>query len=426
MALRVAVVGAGYWGPNLVRNFRGSPDWDLVAVCDLDQARADATHNVISTRQGVRTMDVELVDLRSQWGEIADEVEPRILDAMRRGAFVGGEDVTQFEQEYAAFIGAEHCVGVANGTDALELAMRAAGVTAGGEVIMPANTFIATAEAASRIGAIPVPVDVDDTHLLIDPSRVAEAVTTKTQAIVPVHLFGQVAPVEELRQIAADAGVPIVEDAAQSQGASRHGHGAGTLGLIAGTSFYPGKNLGASGDGGAVTTNDPHLAQRVRQMANHGSTVKYVHDVIGFNSRLDAVHAITLLAKLKRLEAWNSLRGDAANRYARLLEGIRGVRLPTSLVGNVDVWHLYVIRVPHRDAVLDRLTEARIGAGLHYPYPWHLTSAYAGLGYAPGICPVAERAAHEILSLPMHPHLTEEQQSRVADALAEAMHARTN
>jgi len=367
-------------------------------------------------------MTIPLVDLRAQQAEIADETEPLVLEALRGAGFIGGPHVAAFEAAYAAFLGTGHCIGVANGTDALELALRAVGVGVGDEVIMPANTFIATAEAASRIGATPVAVDVDPEHLLISPEAVAAAVTQRTRAIVPVHLFGQVAPVEALESIAADAGVPIVEDAAQSQGATRNGRKAGTLGRIAATSFYPGKNLGASGDAGAVMTDDDDLARQVRLMANHGSSVKYRHDVVGMNSRLDAIHAITLNAKLARLERWNEQRRAAAQRYADLLADVPGVRLPTSMPGNVDVWHLYVVRVAERDRVLAELNAAGVGAALHYPDPWHLTPAYASTGVA-GSCPVAEGAAAEILSLPLYPHITAEQQQDVVAALTAALAA---
>lgn len=366
-------------------------------------------------------MSVPFLDLRAQQAEIADEVEPAVLEVLRSAGFIGGPHVAAFERAYADYVGVDHCVGVANGTDAVELALRAVGVTAGGEVIMPANTFIATAEAASRIGATPVPVDVDDEYLLIDPAAVAAAVTERTQAIVPVHLYGQVAPVEKLQAIADAAGVPIVEDAAQSQGASRYGRAAGSLGRIAATSFYPGKNLGASGDGGAVTTDDEELAHNVRLVAGHGSVVKYKHEVVGVNSRLDSIHAVALNAKLARLDRWNALRQAAADRYSDLLGDIRGVRVPRSMDGNSDVWHLYVIRLADRDRVLAELNAAGVGAALHYPEPWHLTAAYRHLGYAEGVCPVAERAAKEILSLPMFPHLSDDQQILVRDALRAAV-----
>lgn len=362
-------------------------------------------------------MTIPLVDLTAQHLEVADEVSIGIADVFRRTAFVGGPEVDEFEQEYAAYIGATHCIGAGNGTDALELALRAAGVTPGGEVILPANTFIATAEAVSRIGARPVLVDVDDEYLLIDPDQVANAVTSRTQAVIPVHLFGQTAFVEQIRQAVGNAAIPIVEDAAQSQGALRFGRSAGSLGAVAATSFYPGKNLGAAGDAGAVTTNDPQIAETVRMLAAHGSPSKYVHDVVGMNSRLDTVQAVYLRAKLSRLEKWNELRRDAAARYQELLQPLPEVRLPQSAAGNLDVWHLYVVRTPDRDRVLAALAADGIGAGIHYPTPLHLTRAYAHLGLGRGAFPVAERAAQQILSLPMFPHLTAEQQETVAASL---------
>lgn len=366
-------------------------------------------------------MRVPLVDLAAQHEEIADEVRLGIEGVFAATAFVGGPAVGRFEEEYAAFVGSAHCIGVANGTDALELALRAVGVGPGAEVILPANTFIATAEAVSRIGAVPVLVDVDDEHLLIDPAQVAAAVTPRTRAIVPVHLFGQTAFVEALEEVARDAGIPIVEDAAQAQGARRHGRSAGSLGRIAATSFYPGKNLGAAGDAGGVTTDDPALAEAVRIMAAHGSPTKYVHDVVGMNSRLDTVQAVYLRAKLARLEKWNQLRREAADRYGRLLADVPGVRAPRVAAGNEDVWHLYVVRTADRDRVLAELAEDGVGAGIHYPTPVHLTRAYAHLGLGPGSFPTAERAAGEILSLPMYPHLTRAQQEHVVSALTDAV-----
>ncbi|MFV0428661.1 MAG: DegT/DnrJ/EryC1/StrS family aminotransferase [Arachnia sp.] len=366
-------------------------------------------------------MDVPFLDLRAQWADIADEAEPALLEAFRSCGFIGGPHVAGFERDYAAFAEARHCIGVGNGTDALELAMRAAGVGPGGEVIMPANTFIATAEAASRIGARPVPVDVEDACLLIDPERIEAAITERTQAIVPVHLYGQCAPVEQVIRVAEGHHLPVIEDAAQSQGATRHGRSAGSLALAAATSFYPGKNLGASGDAGAVTTSDDGFAHQVRLVSAHGSIEKYSHEVVGLNSRLDAIHAITLAAKLRRLPAWNRARRAVAELYAELLGGIDGLRLPETLPGNEHVWHLFVVRVDQRNRVLDRLHSAGIGAGLHYPQPWYLSPAYRHLGYRPGTAPVAERAADRLLSLPMFPHLKPQQQERVADAVRRAV-----
>lgn len=366
-------------------------------------------------------VSVPMVDLGAQQDEIADEVEAGLKDVFTQASFIGGPAVAEFEQSYARFLGAGSCVGVANGTDALELALRASGVTAGGEVILPANTFIATAEAVSRIGAVPVPVDVDPEHLLIDPGRVAAAVTSRTQAIMPVHLFGQTAFVERLVPIAASCGAVIVEDAAQSQGATRNGRFAGTLGLVAGTSFYPGKNLGAAGDAGAVVTDDEDIAARVRMLGAHGSEQKYQHEAVGMNSRLDTVQAVVLNAKLRRLAGWNERRRQAADRYQELLADLPGVVLPRSAEGNTDVWHLYVIRVAERDRVLAALNDAGIGAGIHYPVPVHLSGAYRGLGLGPGSFPVAEQAAGAILSLPIFPHISEAQQQYVADQLRAAL-----
>ena len=365
--------------------------------------------------------NIPLVDLAAQHHEIAAEVLPGIESVFARTAFVGGAEVTAFEEEYARYVDVRHCVGAANGTDALELALRAVGVTAGGEVVLPANTFIATAEAVSRIGATPVLVDVDEEHLLIDPEAVGRTLTERTQAVVPVHLFGQTAPVELIASLCAERGIPVVEDAAQSQGARRHGRPAGSLGRVAATSFYPGKNLGAAGDAGAVTTDDEEVAARVRVVGAHGSPSKYIHDVVGFNSRLDTVQAVYLRAKLARLEKWNGFRRDAAERYAAMLEGVAGVRLPGTAPGNEHVWHLYVVRVAERDRVQRHLAGVGVGTGVHYPTPVHLTRAYAHLGLGPGSFPVAEEAASRILSLPMHPHLTEAQQQHVVEALVDAV-----
>lgn len=364
---------------------------------------------------------IPLVDLRAQQREVQEQVNEGLARIFENTAFIGGAAVADFEQAYAGFVGAGHCIGVGNGTDALELALRAAGVGPGDEVIIPANTFVATAEAVSLTGAIVVPVDVDPQHLLIDPLAAAEAVTEKTKAIIPVHLYGQTAFVEELEPIAAACGAVIIEDAAQSQGATRFGRNAGTLGRVAGTSFYPGKNLGAAGDAGAVLTNDPELAERVRLLSAHGSRVKYVHEAVGRNSRLDAVQAVVLSAKLERLAGWNQLRRDAAARYSELLADVPGVVLPQQAEGNEDVWHLYVVQVEERDRVLAELNEAGIGAGIHYPDPVHLTPAFEHLGYGAGSFPVAEQAAGRILSLPLYPHITEEQQQRVVQALNAAV-----
>jgi dTDP-4-amino-4,6-dideoxygalactose transaminase len=365
-------------------------------------------------------MRVPLVDLVAQQREIADEIAPRLQEVFESAAFIGGAVVAEFEQAYAQYIGVEHAVGVANGTDALELALRVVGVKAADEVILPANTFIATAEAVTRIGAVPVLVDVDPDQLLIDPLQAEQAITARTKAIVPVHLFGQTAPMERIGKLSEEYDVQIVEDAAQAQGAQRSGRPAGGFGIAAGTSFYPGKNLGAAGDAGAVLANDADVAARVRMIAAHGSDRKYVHDVVGFNSRLDAVQAVVLHAKLRRLAKWNDLRRRAAARYFELLAAVPGIRLPIPDPTNTDVWHLFVVQVEERDRILAELNAAGIGAGVHYPTPIHLTGAYAPLGYKRGDFPFAEAAADRILSLPLYPHISSEQQEHVADVLTRA------
>jgi dTDP-4-amino-4,6-dideoxygalactose transaminase len=285
---------------------------------------------------------------------------------------------------------------------------------------VPANTFIATALGVVRAGAVPVPVDCDRTFLL-DPRRIEERLTARTRAILPVHLFGQMADMEAIGEIAAARRLAVAEDAAQSQGARRHGRGCGGFGEAAATSFYPGKNLGAYGDAGAVLSRDGEVAARLRRLRNWGSERKYHHPEIGFNSRLDTLQAVVLAAKLRRLEGWNAARRQAAARYDELLGDLEPLDLPRTLPGNEHVYHLYVVRVPRRDEVLARLLADGVGAGIHYPTPLHLHGAFRDLGYHAGDFPEAERAAAEILSLPLHPHLTAAQQERVADALRRAL-----
>lgn len=364
---------------------------------------------------------VPLMDLAAQQAEVDEEIQLGLKEVFATTSFIGGPAVRQFETAYAAFTGSAYCVGVGNGTEALELALRAGGVTRGGEVILPANTFIATAEAVSRIGAVPVLVDVDPQHQLMDPAHVERAAGTRTQAIVPVHLFGQMAPVERLTPVAERWGAVIVEDAAQAQGATRFGQGVGSGTFAAATSFYPGKNLGAAGDAGGVTTDSGATADLVRLLASHGSREKYVHEVIGMNSRLDTVQAVVLNAKLRRLRYWNALRGAAAAYYTELLHDVPGLVLPRTSPGNVHVWHLYVVRVNHRDEVARRLRARGVGAAIHYPVPVHLTAAYRELHHVRGSFPESESSADRMLSLPMHPHITREQQEYVVHVLGSAL-----
>jgi dTDP-4-amino-4,6-dideoxygalactose transaminase len=365
---------------------------------------------------------IPLVDLSAQHAAVADEVAAGWQEVLARTAFIGGPPVAAFEHEYAEFIGVPHCVAVANGTDAIEIALRALGVGQGDECILPANTFIATAEAVCRAGATPVLVDcADDDTYLIDTDAVEAAVTPRTSAIIPVHLYGQAAQVERLLPLARRAGAWLVEDAAQSQGARRNGTSAGALGDAAATSFYPGKNLGAYGDAGAVLTGSADVAARMRMIRDHGSPRKYEHEVIGVNSRLDTLQAVVLSAKLRRLAGWNAARRAAAAGYDELLSGCDAVVRPRTLDGNEHVWHLYTVRVPDRDRVLKELHAAGIGAGIHYPVPIHLTAAFEGLGYKQGAFPVTEHAARELLSLPLFPEITEAQQERVVSVLISAL-----
>ena len=365
---------------------------------------------------------VPLVDLRQQHSAVAAEVAEGWQQVLAQTAFVGGPQVAEFEQDYAAFTGARHCVSVANGTDAIELALRALGVGSGDECILPANTFIATAEAVLRAGATPVLVNcVDDDTYLMDCDAVEAAVTERTRALIPVHLYGQAAPIERLLDLASRVGAFVVEDAAQAQGARRGDAAAGALGHAAATSFYPGKNLGAYGDAGAILTCSDDVAERARIMREHGSPRKYEHTMLGFNSRLDTLQAVVLSAKLRRLNGWNEARRAAAARYDAMLRDCEQVIRPRTLDGNVHVWHLYVVRIPDRDAVLKELGAAGIGAGIHYPVPIHLTEAFAGLGYAEGAFPIAEKNAAEIISLPLFPEITSEQQEFVVSALLTAL-----
>jgi dTDP-4-amino-4,6-dideoxygalactose transaminase len=360
---------------------------------------------------------IPLVDLAAQHREIASEVAAGFAAVIEQTAFVGGSEVAAFEAELAAFLRVGRCVAVANGTDALELALRAAGVGAGDEVIVPVNTFAATALAVVRAGAVPVFVDCDPEHLLIEPAKLP--VGPRTRAVVPVHLFGQMAPMAALA--AAAPGAVLIEDAAQAHGAAQDGEPVGARSRAAATSFYPGKNLGAYGDGGAVLTSSNDMAERIRALRNYGSDVKYHHPMPGMNSRLDTLQAVVLRAKLTRLAAWNEARRAAARRYDELLADVEQVVRPTTARGNVHVWHLYAIRIPRRDDVLARLAAAGIGAGVHYPVPLHLQGAFADLGHRRGDFPVAERAADALLSLPLYPHITAAQQEEVVVALGKAL-----
>ncbi len=307
-------------------------------------------------------MNVPLVDLSIQHAQIADEVDRSWHALIESSAFVLGDDVADFEREYAVFSGRSSCVGVASGTDALELALRGIDVGPGDEVVVPVNSFVASAVAVVRTGATPVFVDVDPEHLLVDPEAVEATLGPRTRAIMAVHLFGQMAPMRALAEVGRSSGCPLVEDAAQAHGATQNGTHPGSIGAAAATSFYPGKNLGAYGDAGAVLTDDQDLAQLVRQLRNYGSTTKYVHPIVGFNSRLDTLQAVVLRAKLRRLPTWNQQRAAAASFYDEVLaEHADVIQTPGVAPGNRHVWHLYVVRVSNRDAVVEALHERGIG-----------------------------------------------------------------
>lgn len=355
---------------------------------------------------------IEFLNLKAAYEELKAQIDAAVARALASGWYIGGPEVESFEQEFAAYTGALHCVGVANGLDALHLALRAMGVGPGDEVIVPSNTYIATWLAVSQCGATPVPVEpLEGTHN-IDPARIEAAITARTRVIVPVHLYGQPADLDPILDIARRHGLRVLEDGAQAHGAAYKGRRIGAHGDAVAWSFYPGKNLGALGDGGAVTTSDPELADRIRVLHNYGSRQKYVNEVQGFNSRLDPVQAAILRVKLSCLDQWNERRRALARQYQQGLAGL-GLTLPEVAEGMDPVWHLYVVRCPQRDMLQKSLAEAGVSTLIHYPIPPHLQQAYAGPGWGPGSLPVAERLANEVLSLPMGPQLQPQQVDEV-------------
>jgi dTDP-4-amino-4,6-dideoxygalactose transaminase len=365
---------------------------------------------------------VPMLDLAWQHAHIADEVHAGFDRVMAASSYILGPDVADFERSFARYCTVGYAVGVGNGTDALELALRAAGIVAGDEVIVPTNTFVATAEAVVRVGGTVVFVDCDE-NFLLDSRLLAAAITPSTRAVIAVHLYGQTADIDAIREVIGDD-ILLVEDAAQAQGAEYRGRRAGSLADVAGTSFYPGKNLGAYGDGGAVMTSSEAIANRVRALRSHGGLAKYEHNEVGTTSRLDSLQAVVLTAKLRLLDVWNTERVRLAARYGELLAGLDQVVTPTTVAGNGHVFHQYVVRVPERDRVLASLVADGIGAGLHYPTPVHLLTSFAGIADA-GSFPVAEKLAGQILSLPIYPGLSEEQQDYVVARLAIAVSSTT-
>jgi len=393
---------------------------------------------------------IPFLDLVAPHAELEEALVSVFRTALKTAGFVGGRMVDEFETEFARFCGSEHCVGVGSGTDALRFALMGVGVQPGDTILTVPNTFIATTEAISQAGARPDFVDIDEHTYLMDPRKLqkyldrqcrtdpatGKLVNRKTGSfvtgIVPVHLFGQMADMDAIQSLAERHHLVVVEDACQAHGATYYSRKesrlrqAGSMGRAAAFSFYPGKNLGACGEAGAVTTNDPEVFQKIRMLRDHGQTRKYSHEVEGYNGRLDAIQAGILLAKLKYLSKWNEQRRAIAQRYDELFRSHADiVTFPSTSPGSTSVYHLYVIRVKHRDHLLGCLSQANIATGIHYPTPLHLLKPYASLGYREGDFPVAEKAAREILSLPMYPQLEQSAVERVAEKVIEFLEAST-
>ena len=362
-------------------------------------------------------IEVPFLDLRLSHEGLRDEILAELAHVIDANAFVNGPQVAAFESDFAAYCGTAHCVGVSSGLDALRLSLIAAGLEPGEEVIVPANTFVATVEAVTQAGGRPVLVDAREDDYGIDPDAAHAAVTERTRAIMPVHLYGQLADVRALRDLCRRCNLFLVEDAAQAHGAVRDGIRAGTGGRAAGFSFYPAKNLGAMGDAGALVTDDAGLAELTRALREHGQRRKYVHERDGYTARLDTFQAVVLRHKLPWLDEWNEARTWVARGYDEGLAGVGDLRLPQVASGSKPVWHLYVIRTEEPERLAAFLVDRGIGTGRHYPSPVHFSPAYAWLGYRPGSFPVAEAVASECLSLPIFPGLTEEQVAAVVDAV---------
>ncbi len=365
-------------------------------------------------------MKIPFVDLKLQYQSIKSEIDQSIQNVLDDTAFIGGKYVAQFEQEFAAYLGAKHCIGVGNGTDALTLTLKALGIKEGDEVIVPANTFIGTSEAVSLAGGKPVFADCDPDTQTITPETVEKALTARTRAIMPVHLYGNPAPVAELEELAGSRGLFLVEDAAQAHGAHYRGAKIGSFGQAAAFSFYPGKNLGAYGDGGCIATNDLEIAKRVKMYANHGRVKKYDHEFEGTNSRLDGIQAAVLSAKLAHLEEWTEKRRKIADLYRTNLSPLN-LPFQKETTGGRHVYHLLVVRIPEREKVREFLSEKGIATGVHYPDALPDLGAYKHLGLGPESFPVSSKYSKKVLSLPIFPEMTEEQVVYVCDNLKDAV-----
>ena len=363
------------------------------------------------------------VDLSRQYQVISEEANHAVLEILRSGRYIGGEAVSELERQFALYHGVSDCVACNSGTDALYLALRSLGIQAGDEVITSTFSFIATAEAINLVGAVPVFVDIDINTFNLDVALLEKALTPQTKAIIPVHLFGQSVNMSEVVNFARSHNLLVIEDCAQATGAEWHGQKVGSIGDIGCFSFFPTKNLGGCGDGGAITTNNPELAAQIRMVKEHGSKVRYFHEVIGVNSRLDAIQAVILQIKLKYLDFWNNQRIEIAQRYRELLQPLPNITLPTALAGGKHVWNQYTILTENRDQIRAALQEKDVLSMVYYPIPLHLQPVYQYLGYKKGDLPVAELASEKVLSLPMFPDLSCEEQQRVAYALKDCLHS---
>jgi dTDP-4-amino-4,6-dideoxygalactose transaminase len=389
-------------------------------VFRVDLLKEGEIVTVISSAEATRERSaVPFFDPAPSFSVLKSTLLPEFSDLIDSGAFINGPQVAAFEAAFAEYCGAHHCVGVASGLDALRLALIAGGLEPGDEVIVPANTFVATLEAVTQAGGVPVLVDISESDWNMDPAAVEAALTERTRFLMPVHLYGQMADMRALRAVAERAGVAIIEDACQAHGADRDGLRAGASGLAAGFSFYPAKNLGAMGDAGALVTTDPELAAVARALREHGQTRKYHHEREGFTARLDTIQAIVLLHKLPLLDGWTQERRAAAAAYSEGLEGVGDLVLPNIAEGSNPVWHLYVVRTEQPERMADFLAEREVRTGRHYPEPAHLSPAYAGLGYTEGSFPVTEHLAGGLLSLPIFPGISENQIASVVDAVTE-------
>lgn len=374
--------------------------------------------------QTTESISVPFIDLKQQFQNLKPELDKALSPVFQDASFIMGPAVKQFEANFAKYVGTKHCVSLHSGTAALHLALLAMGVGPGDEVITVPNTFVATVEGIVFAGATAKLVEVDPKTYNMDVKQLEKAITSKTKAIIPVHLYGQTAAMKEIMALANAKGIPVLEDACQAHGAKEHGQSAGTFGVASCFSFYPGKNLGAAGEGGAVCTNDDEIADKIRLYRDHGSRKKYVHEIVGHNFRLDSLQAAVLDVKLPHLNKWNELRRKHSKAYCEKLAGVKGLILPETAQGAEHVFHLFVVQVADSDTrqkVQDYLASKNVSTGIHYPIPVHMQEAFSNLGYKKGDFPVSENMAERLVSLPMFPELTEAQIDHVVQSLKEAL-----